>query len=348
MKSLILCVFLACTVSVVAQVSDGDPKKDALCEKWKSIPLPAEASSLPKPASFPTCDSYKLYSGIGGEIDFQAARNCAWSERLAMKAEVQQNSSDPISSVIGGSVILSQLYANGEGVQKNLPLALRLACEKEASEELDAIEDLASRLEKPDSSIKKFRYCDHAMTTFSMNFCASYDAEVRDQQRSDELKQLSADWTQPQKEAFDLLIKSQASYAIAHAQGEINTGGTIRGLMAIGSEQSLRDNFVEVLKAFEKGQLPQGSAADASKSDSELNELFRKDIAASKKQKPDYGSPLPKGIQAAQRAWLKYRDAWIAFAKLRYPTVSPDSWLTLLTNDRIAVLRDTYSEIGPD
>jgi uncharacterized protein YecT (DUF1311 family) len=346
MKWLILCVLVTGSASAFAQDRDRDTQKDTLCEQSKSVPLPAEASSIPKPKTFPTCDSYKLYAGIGGKVDYVAARKCAWSERLAMEAGLRQGFSDPIPWVIGGSVILSQLYANGKGVPRNLPLALHLACEEGASEERDAIEDLSARIQEPGSAAKDFRFCDHAMTTFSMNFCASYDAEIHDQQRSDAIDLLLVTWTPEQRNALAFMEKLERAYARAHERGEINTSGTIRNLRAMGAYEQLRDDFVEALKAFEKGRIPKYSAADAAKSDAELNRLYRDDMAASKAQTPDYGPPPLEGIRTAERAWIKYRDAWIGFARLRYSSISSDSWLALLTNDRIAVLKDTYCQIG--
>ena len=53
----------------------------------------------------------------------------------------------------------------------------------------------------------------------------------------------------------------------------------------------------------------------------------------------------PKGIRDAERAWLKYRDSWIAFAKLRYPSVPADAWLVLLTNDRTSILDGSFCDI---
>ena len=45
-------------------------------------------------------------------------------------------------------------------------------------------------------------------------------------------------------------------------------------------------------------------------------------------------------IRDAERAWQVYRDAYVEFAKLRWPSVSGDSWLTLLTNERMKQLRN--------
>jgi len=40
-------------------------------------------------------------------------------------------------------------------------------------------------------------------------------------------------------------------------------------------------------------------------------------------------------IRMAERAWIVYRDAWVRFAKVRWPEVSEDSWLTFLSEERV-------------
>ena len=45
-------------------------------------------------------------------------------------------------------------------------------------------------------------------------------------------------------------------------------------------------------------------------------------------------------IRDAERAWQVYRDAFVEFAKLRWPSVSGDSWLTLLNNERMKQLKN--------
>lgn len=41
-----------------------------------------------------------------------------------------------------------------------------------------------------------------------------------------------------------------------------------------------------------------------------------------------------KDILAAQRACLKYRDAWVRFAALRYRALPAPTWVALLADDR--------------
>ncbi|MGO9011849.1 MAG: lysozyme inhibitor LprI family protein [Bryobacteraceae bacterium] len=343
--ALLAMVYATC---LSAQPEDTADQTKAKCAKYLQTPLPAEASSIASPKTWPDCNSYRLYFGIGVTVDYSAARNCAWAERLAIQTGIE--SEYTVASVFGGSAMLSVLYANGEGVKKNLPLAIRFACEQGWAEaEFEGrIRHLESLRDKPAAPGSKFQFCDDITSGFMMGFCSAYVKELTDQKRAGDVHALSSTWPQPQQTAFTALVQTEQAYSKAHGNWEINTAGTARVAEEIGAEQKLRDEFLAALRSFEKGNLPHGSANDFAKADARLNDLYRKVLASAEAHKSDLGAVQPQGVRTAERAWLKYRDAWVVFAKLRYPSVSPGYWLTLLTTDRIAILKDTSCEITHD
>jgi uncharacterized protein YecT (DUF1311 family) len=245
--------------------------------------------------------------------------------------------------------MLTVLYANGEGVKRDIPLALRFACEGGWAPA--EVEGRAASLEALESAAttrkKRFDFCDDISSGFMMGFCAARQAELNEVERTISLSALSTGWPSGQVSAFATLIQAEQAYAEAHGRGEVNLSGTARGMEETGAEQTLRDNFLAAMQAFESGRLPDSSASQFSKADASLNELYRKLVAGSEAHKDEYGAVQPGGIRAAERAWLKYRDAWVGFAKLRYPSVSFDAWKALLTTDRIAVLNGTWCEVDP-
>lgn len=329
-----------------AQLEDSDKATQGKCAAYLKTPLPAEASTVPAPKTWPDCDSYKSFSGIGRKVDFEAARRCAWRERLALQADIEPRYT--VASLFGGSAMLTVLYANGEGIEQNKALALRFACESglEDSGQKDILE-LPNKPHVAENE-KKFKYCDEVQTTMEIGFCAAWDSEIQDQARLNAIRVLSADWPATQKNALFDLVKADDAYSTAHARGEIDLSGSGRAVWQFNAEWLLRERFVAGLKAIEKGQLPRGTAADFARADTALNRIYKKAISVAEAGKSGYGAVQPGGIRDAERAWLKYRDAWIAFAKLRYPTCDPNAWLTLLTNDRIAVLEDTFCEMGSE
>jgi uncharacterized protein YecT (DUF1311 family) len=340
-KPLIAVLALLAAACPAAQAEGPGTESKMSCDSYLLIPLPAEAASIPTPKTWPDCDSTKLYAGIGAKVDFAATRKCAWEERQAVEADIQPKYT--VASVLGGSAMLAALYMNGEGVKENLPLAMRFACEAGIG---GSFEGMKAINDKSGPQGKKFKYCDYVVSMFDINFCVAYDSEIRDQKRTDTLKALSSRWPGAQQEEFSSVVKAHETYALAHARGETDQGGTIRGVRTMGVEQRTREKFLAAIQSFESGHLPHGTASESRKADIELNLLYRKAMSAAKANKTTYdGAIQPEGIMEAERAWLKYRDQWTAFARHRYPEVSADAWLTLLTTNRAASLRMTLCGI---
>ena len=317
--------------------------EDEMCSRYADVPLPAEAVVSSTPNKWPACESYKIYSGIGTAVDYAAARKCAWVERATTEAKLEPE--DMINEVLGGSAMLAVLYANGEGVEQNKLLALRLACE--VGMPLDGLKKIQESREEAHLSIGKFERCDFAYTTIEMNFCAKRDSEIAAQNRKHTLDGISASWPRADQDAFAALQNSAEDYVIAHGRGEVDQGGTIRGLRTNGVEERQRAKFLEAVQAFESGHLPKAAKREFEKSDADLNETYKAALALAAAHKNDYeGQIQPEGIQDAERAWLKYRDAWIVFAEIHYPNTDPDAWRNLLTRNRVWSLRATMCEVG--
>jgi hypothetical protein len=339
LKPRLFAIAFACALPTFGQVRSTDE-----CKQYLQSRLPGEASQAPAPKKWPECNSYKLYSGIGTRVDYAAARQCAWSERLAQLADLQPRYTT--ASLFGGSAMLTVLYANGEGVDQNKNLALRFACESELSD--SGIQDIERLPAQPHIIQKKFRFCDEAMTTFEMNFCASYDSEIAAQVRKDSLEILEQKWPQKDRDAFNFLQKASEEYIEAHGRGEVYQGGTIRSIRTNGVEEHQRDKFLEAIRSFERGRLPKATQPEFERADADLNATYKKTLtlAAAQDFKNDDGLIKTNGIRDAERAWLKYRDAWIDFAHIHYPNTDRNAWLTLINANRVWSLRWTMCEVG--
>jgi hypothetical protein len=68
-------------------------------------------------------------------------------------------------------------------------------------------------------------------------------------------------------------------------------------------------------------------------------------MSSAETSKNDYGAIQPEGIRNAERSWLRYRDAFVAFGRARYPGIPSEAWLTLLTNDRASVLDGSFCDM---
>ena len=243
--------------------------------------------------------------------------------------------------------MLTVLYANGEGVDKNLPLALRFACEAsgapaEVSTRLDHIESLGTRIAIGD---EKLNFCNDITSGFMEGFCAASVSELADQKRSRSLDAISAQMSPVQREAFLQLVDKEEAYSRAHAIGEIDLSGTARAVFQIDAEQTLRDDFLAALQSFEAGKTPVGSVRIYRNADARMNSAYHKALDNARAHRREYGAVQPSGIRNAERVWLRYRNAWKTFAKLHYPGVLPEAWLILLTNDRTSILDGSFCDM---
>ena len=340
-----LLVLFACSLSAFAQLENANETTQAKCKQYLQTPLPAEATAVPVPKRWPECNSYKLYSGIGTKVDYAAVRKCAWSERLAQQAGLEPRYT--VASVLGGSAILSVLYANGDGTQRDLHLAERFVCEADgAAAEIEIrLRHIESLHNDNKSQESKFNFCDDITSGFMEGFCAAFGSEIQDQMRTEKLKEITSSFTPAQRTSLDQLLTAEKSYAHAHARGEIDLSGTAHAMYEIDAEGTLFGDFIEALRTFEAGRYPSGSAKDYETADSGLNSAYRKAMNDAEQHKTEYGAVQPEGIRDAERAWLKYREAWVAFAEFRYPSVPAESWLTLLTKDRTSVLNGSFCDM---
>jgi uncharacterized protein YecT (DUF1311 family) len=313
-----------CGIAINAAGQTIPAELPADCSAYASVPLPAEAESAPVPKTAPACASYRSYRGIGHPANYAEARACAWRERLAQKAGLGQNQHEPTAWVVGGSLILADIYFNGAGVTRNIPLAMRFACESGAGMATLALRDIA-KLNASRRAHGPFEFCDYAVTTFTMNFCSDYSSEIDDDRRSRYYKSLKPSMTPEQNLAFDKLLTAENAYIEAHAS-EVDQGGTIRNIRTIGSQGILEHLFHAEVVHFERRQRPVLSDSQVVTADALLHDEYNKklhQLQGQPKEAIDEGGVTADHLSGVEETWENYRDAWVAFARLRYPAAVP-------------------------
>lgn len=293
------------------------------CSAYASIPLPPEAADIPAPKTFPACASYRFYQGIGRPVNYSRARACAWRERRAQKAELGQNSEQPTAWVVGGSLILADIYVNGAGVRRNIPLAMRFACEAEQGMAMLALPDV----EKLNASSRKhgpFEFCDYAATTFTMDFCSGYTSEIEGDRKNRFYDRLKSSMSPAQRAAFERLLAAHNAYIKAHAL-EVYQGGTIRAIRTMGSQNILNELFHTDLVHFERKKWPVLSANQIAIADRLVQREYEKklqELQAPSKEPVDEDAVTAGDLSKVEKSWETYRNAWAEFAQLRYPSVA--------------------------
>lgn len=304
---------------------------EAECRKWADVAIPPQ--DIGRGAK--DCDAQALYYGEDGKgrgSDDMAARHCAYRSRDAGDGEV-----------FDGSGVLMMLYANGQGVARNLPLARRFACEyggapAEVSGRLEHLDAIANGTDNDPLDI-----CDDITSGLMMGFCAGRDAGFAKGGRDERWTALQTGWTQPQRAAWAALRKAADAYFGNASGDEVDMSGTARGAFATDAYESLDSALLADVERFEKGARPAEKAADFAAADKALNAAYRSTRAALQAGEGDggygeFGTIHADGVRETQRSWLPYRDAWVAFAAARYPDTPADAWRAWLTRVRTKAL----------
>lgn len=309
------------------------------CTKWATVPIPArDIGSAPQ-----QCDSRALYESQAGKgRDFVAARHCAYRERGTGAAIREQG--EPF----GGSGLLMMLYANGEGVARNIPLAKRFACEyegapAEVSGRLEHLDAIASGKDR-----KPMDICDDITSGMMAGFCATREGDTARAQRETRWTSLQVSWSPQQRAVLAEMRKAAKAYFDSVAREETDMSGTARGALAEAAYDNLDKALFMDVERFEHGKFPGTRKQDFIASDRTLNATYQKVLArlgaSSSADAARYGTVTTDGVRATQRLWLGYRDAWVRFAASRYPAIAADAWKAWLTRDRNGALIDIISD----
>jgi uncharacterized protein YecT (DUF1311 family) len=229
------------------------------------------------------------------------------------------------------TAVLAMLYANGLGVKRDLALATHYACSTAAAPA--ETEGRVMHLSTLPAGAR-FDHCDDITSGMMGGVCAFIDARRTEKIRVAFLARVRRALPAQHKAAFDQLVRTGAAFASSHARDETWPGGTAYAALVISAEARENEWLREHLAAFEKDQfvlpLQPGIASD----DTGLNRIYAEVLKSDRTDR----MPVP-AIRKAQRSWLAYRDAWLAFAALHYPQLPADTLKASLTQWRIKQLQ---------
>ena len=324
-------ILAAAAALVLLAAPDAEPWK-AACDRVKGVAIPAADrpdEAAKKALGGSSCDSEALYYGIGADADVVAARHCAILEMDAAEG-----------NIFGGETVLMMVYANGNGVDRNIDLAIKFACAVgHAPAENEArIGELLLMATNINLARTDFDLCDHTTSGFMQGHCTAHAARVEGASREGRLRALMSGWSKADTEAFAKLRKAADAWIAVRSQEEVDLSGTGRAAFTIEEATKQKDLFVAFLETLEKNpHRVAGTKADLAKADKALNERYRRIMAVADLE---YGTVSKDGIKKTERAWIVYRDAWIAFAKKKHPKVSADAINAALTTNREAMLAE--------
>lgn len=304
-------------------------RSQALCRRLHDREPPAaDRPDAAAAAALRGCDAEALYYGIGHPRDPARARLCA----------LTQAPSDPSLEPFAGRTMLMTVYANGAGARRDLDIAIHLACGisgAPASEQDSRILRLAALRDRGWRGAG-FDYCDEVAGGLGAGLCAAHRAALARPQREAAQRALIARWTPQERAAFEPLRRAFEDFVAASAAGDLVRSGTAYASLRRRLEQGLRDQFADMLQRLSSGDAPHFTAAELRTEDLQLNQAYRSRIADERQ----YDAPgiSVESIQAAQRAWLGYRDAFLAFAAVKFPNVPQTSLAAWITRNRSSII----------
>lgn len=222
-KSSSLLVLLLVLVGSTVADTEAASEPPLLCDEFIEIPIPAaDLPTVQDKESLKDCDAEVLYYGIGVPGDPGRARLCAYIE---MEKAEEKTNTPPFQS----AGILMNIYANGKGARRNIPLAKLMACIVwSAPAELEARLEHLSQIEAGKRLKTEFDVCDDITSGMMGGECAAHEGRISDAERNSYLSQVREKLSTSQQSLLSDLPKKLEAFITARSDGEIDKGGTIR------------------------------------------------------------------------------------------------------------------------
>jgi uncharacterized protein YecT (DUF1311 family) len=144
--------------------------------------------------------------------------------------------------------------------------------------------------------------------------------------------------TPQQRAAFHQILDARKGFLNARSAEEPN-GTTGMAQAAMQDDIDIDDAWAKLLNKLAADDLPHYSSADFRKIDADLNAAYKAARANADACKDQYCLHTSELVQI-ERAWIGYRDAWVAYAALRWPHTSADSWRTWLSLEQADDLKN--------
>ncbi|MGH6718833.1 MAG: hypothetical protein ACREER_05900, partial [Alphaproteobacteria bacterium] len=222
-----------------------------------------------------SCDSLSLYYGIDHPRDRAAARLCAYAERA-------RGADGP---GLDGPAVLMMVYANAEGVERDIGLAKQFACEASwASAEYQGRIEHLDAMEQDPVSAGGIDYCDHVTSGMIGGLCSDLERRLEEAGRAARYATATKDWTPAQRQAFAAMREVATRFFQASSVGEQDMSGTGRNSFAIDWSEKLENGLIADVMRYEQGRLPRGGSKAARESDARLNAAYRDRLATLQKK----------------------------------------------------------------
>jgi hypothetical protein len=176
--------------------------------------------------------------------------------------------------------------------------------------------------------------------------CADADLQ-REKAEFAQVEQREEQATPAERAAWRNLESAFEKFKRLHLKVFAQDCGGGNGCGADGDQAEAHANYQFLLMAegFRGREVPVYNSKQAAADDAKLNRDYDRAIAAAPGDCGNQDGCVARGtLREMERAWIQYRDAWVAFGAVRWPLVSADSWRESITLQRIAMGGDGGGE----
>jgi len=231
------------------------------------------------------------------------------------------------------------IYANGQGVPRNIPLAKRFVCKYTGTgEDISRKSRLAHLDNLNTNDDSTFHVCDDGGNPNFFGACAHlrHDSEVRAiEKRANET---TNGWDKQSKGLFDLLWAAHAEFASYRSAEEVDLSGSSRAYF-VAQESSIQyRDFLESLEKLISGKALRYSKEQHLNETKMMNYMYGKLLINPEEISPNT-TVTSTGVKKAQEAWIKYRKVWVDLAAKQLPNYSEQSVAAWFTKKRNHMLR---------
>lgn len=234
--------------------------------------------------------------------------------------------------------VLGEMFANGDGVEQDLSAAIHFLCLGGDMALVEMWGMLSHVLAMERGAVEPLDFCDHSTSRNGAIICAGKRSSEDTPEFAGRFEALKKKWgnaLDPLRACADAFIEKDAFW-----EAELSRGGTMYAYAETHARLDREKKFIELLEQLSEKRAPATSDADLKKVDAELNKAYRARLA----ELNDPETPADvDNLRAAQRTWIPYRDAWIAWYVERWRGSASKEVLrreiaALLTRERITEL----------
>jgi uncharacterized protein YecT (DUF1311 family) len=250
---------------------------------------------------------------------------------------------------------LAMIFANGWGVARDYDAATWFLCRLDASTALAEKEGMLAHVERMRTAEEpeELRYCDHATDTMGLLYCPQ--PTPTEGWPKDRIARVRETLTPEAARALDGLATDLDAFASADA--DVHAFWALGNVMytprKVEEEDRIRNEQVSTLERLAVARAPGCTPAALKAADAALNESYRLARAvppeSPHRDTSEHEAEWTETLRDAQRAWIRYRDAWTAFYLARWkgkakPEVLKREISCALTLERSAQLDGIHAE----